>query len=64
MSQELRSADEVRKLLLIGLEPEEEPPMPSGEYICGCPWAGYVIPHFCPVHPDAYPIFEIREPRS
>jgi len=30
-----------------------------GEYVCGCTWAGQSIPHYCPRHPWACPLFVI-----
>jgi hypothetical protein len=33
---------------------------PSGEYICGCSWNGFSIPHYCPKHRWACPVFEIH----
>lgn len=56
-------------LLQIGLEPEQPQPepliyRPNGTYLCGCPWVGQFIPHFCPVHPGAFVVFEIRDPQS
>jgi hypothetical protein len=38
-------------------------PPPSGTYVCGCPWDGAIIPHFCPKHHQP-PIFEFRGPRK
>lgn len=66
----------IRELLSMALEPggssaaefarvlEDIPADISGIYTCGCPWVGRVVPHFCPVHPGACVVFEIREPRS
>jgi hypothetical protein len=40
---------------------KEVPLDPSlvGQYLCGCPWSGAIIPHFCPTHYQG-PVFVIR----
>jgi hypothetical protein len=34
---------------------------PTGVYLCGCPWRGFFVPHFCPVHEGAFVVFEITD---
>lgn len=63
--------DQVMKFLKLGLdnslvEPRAEPLLyvPSGIYLCGCPWVGDVIPHCCPTHTGAFVIYDFWERRS
>lgn len=54
-------SSQVRKLFLEALETSDDAEtkeafaaalreVPAGEYLCGCPWSGGIIPHFCPTH--------------
>jgi len=66
-------SNQVRKLFLDALEnadvtTREEfaavlSEVPSGQYLCGCPWSGGIIPHFCPTHLQP-PVFVIQGDRK